>query len=574
MVDAEGMRALVDEGAARSMEALMGGVLRPLVRRTPIQLAPNPSGRRFCLLHLDGLGREVLLQGIRSGAMPFLARLVDSRQFRLSPCLSGAPSSTPAFQAGLLYGLRDPDIPGYLWYDRRQRREIRMDRPEDAAAAERRVAGGRPGLLERGSASFSVFSGGAPVDGYSMSGWAAERVNLMTEGIDAWHLAAGAVAHSLTAGRILGRLAREASSALYDFFRQLAAVGRLQHEPTFLMHRMGLAIGARELATFGAVLDLARGVPAIYVCFGDYDEIAHRRGPRSESALAALRGIDWAVERIFAAAAASPENRYDLYVVADHGQVPTVPFEEQMGGLTLVDFATAAAVGSDGRLRVADQALRSIKRYRSLDRAAQALPKGVSQRAREVALEAARASAHTRRESEWLRQLEQAVCIDAGDVAHLYLGDEPRPLALEEIRRRFPRVLQAVLGCPAVGIVAARGGRAGYAFINGAQVDLAESAGQEALELGYGGDVTREFLAQMVAIPAAGDLVAYGNGLPGSDVAFAFEFGSHAGVAREEVETFVIHPASAPFDFTRVRHGADLHEYFAQLYLRPRRTLH
>jgi hypothetical protein len=63
--------------------------------------------------------------------------------------------------------------------------------------------------------------------------------------------------------------------------------------------------------------------------------------------------------------------------------------------------------------------------------------------------------------------------------------------------------------------------------------------------------------------------VAYGNGLPGEDVAFAWEFGSHAGVGRREVETFIIHPAGASFDFAGVKHGADLHEFFVNTYFKP-----
>src|SRR2546430_9974569 len=46
---------------------------------------------------------------------------------RLSPCRSGAPTSTPAFQAGLLYGVGH-DIPGYTWFDKRRGREVRMER--------------------------------------------------------------------------------------------------------------------------------------------------------------------------------------------------------------------------------------------------------------------------------------------------------------------------------------------------------------------------------------------------------------------------------------------------------------
>jgi hypothetical protein len=38
--------------------------------------------------------------------------------------------------AGLLYGQRRADIPGFAWFDRAAAREVRMDRSDDARAVE------------------------------------------------------------------------------------------------------------------------------------------------------------------------------------------------------------------------------------------------------------------------------------------------------------------------------------------------------------------------------------------------------------------------------------------------------
>jgi len=561
----EGIRAAAGGKLSRSMHTLMGTAIRPLMSRAATVRAPNPSGRRFCILHLDGVSRDTLLLAIRRGYAPFLGRLMRSGAYKLTPCWSGAPASTPAFQAGLLYGVRDPDIPGFLWYDRATRKEVRMDRADDAAAVEARLTGGGEKLLHGGSINFAVFSGGAEVNGFSMAGWAAERVNLISKGYDRWHLAAATVAHSFTAARIVERLAKETGSLLFDLMRQSALVGRLQHEPTFLLHRLELGVGAREAATWGAVLDIARGVPAIYTCFGDYDEIAHRRGPDSEAALAALWGIDRALARILAAGAAAPDMNYDFYVVADHGQVPTRPFE-MATGTRLADYLVMARPSPDGIPRVPDEALRCLQRMRLAEKSSTFVPKSFRERTRLLAVELARSLGQCRRDAETLRMLDEIECVDAGDIAHVYLGHETRPLVLEEIAQRYPRVLEVATRCPAIGIVAVRGGRAGYAWFRGERIDLAEPAEVSRLRLGYGGRMAGEFIAKMLRIPSAGDLVVYGNGLEEGDVAFAWEFGSHAGIAREEVETFVLHAADVKYDFSRVQHGADLHEYFVSTY--------
>jgi hypothetical protein len=221
---------------------------------------------------------------------------------------------------------------------------------------------------------------------------------------------------------------------------------------------------------------------------------------------------------------------------------------------------------------VSEEAAREIGRVRALARAAQSLPAALEEKARSLAREAARAIAHRRGGApDGPRLLDEAVCVEAGDIAHLYLGGERRALAEPEIARRFPRLLEVVTRCPAVGMVAARTDAGAVAYVRGRRFDLRDPGAARALELGYGGARALAFVKSVAQLPSAGDLVVYGNGLPGEDVAFAWEFGSHAGVSRDEVETFVIHPREVPYDFTRVSHGADLHDFLIDQYFSPRR---
>src|SRR5512146_873301 len=110
-------------------------VLRPLSERGNIHAGPLESGRRLVLIQLDGVSHERLRWAIRTGHMPFLARRLDEGRLDVSRAYSGAPASTPAFQAGMMYGVA-PSVPGFVWYDRHHGREVRMDRATDAAAME------------------------------------------------------------------------------------------------------------------------------------------------------------------------------------------------------------------------------------------------------------------------------------------------------------------------------------------------------------------------------------------------------------------------------------------------------
>ena len=126
---------MLEEARSRIVEGLVRHVLRPFAARGRQARPPLPSGRRILLLHLDGVGRRQLEHAMAHGYAPTLRALVERGPYRLSPCRAGAPTSTPAFQAGLLYGV-DHQIPGYTWFDKRAGREVRMDRGQDARALE------------------------------------------------------------------------------------------------------------------------------------------------------------------------------------------------------------------------------------------------------------------------------------------------------------------------------------------------------------------------------------------------------------------------------------------------------
>src|SRR4051812_28211117 len=154
---------------SRLVEGLVRHVLHPVARSGRQARPPLPSGRRMLLLHLDGVGRKQLEYAFERGYAPTLRSLVERGPYRLSPCRAGAPTSTPAFPAGLLYG-GDHDTPGYTWYDKRRRREMRMDRAADARLIEAELRAEREALLEGGSVSCSIFSGGAPHRRWALSG--------------------------------------------------------------------------------------------------------------------------------------------------------------------------------------------------------------------------------------------------------------------------------------------------------------------------------------------------------------------------------------------------------------------
>src|SRR5256714_8179452 len=219
----------------RAVRPLGREVPRPIAGRGRKASAPLPSGRRLLLLHLDGVGHSQLEAALREGYAPNVAQLLESGRYGLSSCRAGAPTSTPAFQAGLLYGCA-ADIPGYTWYDKRRRTAVRMDDGDDARLIEGELESRGEPLLAGGSVYCSIFSGGARSRRWALSG----IYDDLSPGDFGWDsnvpmpslardLLAATLVHTATAGRISGALLVDIASGLVETARWARAVGSIQH---------------------------------------------------------------------------------------------------------------------------------------------------------------------------------------------------------------------------------------------------------------------------------------------------------------------------------------------------------
>lgn len=560
------------EGArSRLVQRLVRHVLRPVASRGRQAHPPLPSGRRLLLLHLDGVGLRQLEFAMEQGYAPTLRGLLERGPYRLSPCRAGAPTSTPAFQAGLLYGA-DHQIPGYSWYDKRRRREMRMDRAADARLLEADLCRDGAPLLQNGSVYCSIFSGGARPRRWALSGWDEElcaadfgmeefsRTPLLPQARD---VLAAALVHSATAGRIAGALGMDVASGLWEMASWVRHVGTLQHEPKFLLHRVLTECLFAEFAANSCVIDIARGMPIVYACFIGYDEYAHRRGPYSPLALLKLWELDRMLGRILAAAAALPELKYELYLFSDHGQAETRPAEEIVGE-SLGEHLLADTLEGGDAAAVATQA-------RWLRRVAGALPRPLGTATLAWARHLAKALDAA--QPEGTRADGPLLVVPAGDIAHVYSTRVPEPLREPELRARHPGLLEKCARSPAVGFALARGETGPLALRGDRRLELDRPA--DALELAHlvGHPLAAVYARDILRVATAGDVVLLGTAAPGGKtVAFPFEFGSHGGLAPEQLDTFMVHPEELGQDaFSSVVRPQDLHRFFLERSGRARR---
>ncbi len=475
-----------------------------------IPAAGTTPGRRFLIIQIDGLSRAVfdgVVGGDRRGAgdsLRNLRRLLATRRLERRDLSVGLPSSTPAFQAAIMYGVR-PDIPGFHFFDKREGLELHFPRRGVADLVEQRHADGRPGILEGGACYGCVFTGGA-----QDSLWTFARLGRLSQ-----------------AGSVLGRTARSAVLlswvalkclgltlvTLVRFVGRVAAalpMGRaeVRRAVEALALDIGVSIWARQLFTLLVSADLYRGVTSIYVNFIDYDIAAHAFGPADRLAFRALRGVDRSIQQLARIVRRLPELGYDLYVLSDHGQVLTRSFESLSGGTPV------------------DQVIRA-----TLD--------GVRE--------------------------DRLKIITAGPNAFVYFTDRAEPLGAAQIEARHPRALESLSRHPGIGLVLARGAAGPVAWHRGHRLPLTRSP--EALALDPFAqrpdrDVVLAGLRDLMAMPSAGDIVLYGIGAAGGDVSFIDERGAHAGPSEAELQTFILHPPSVCMPATPLTHPVQLYPHF------------
>lgn len=518
-----------------------------LVRRLRLGPAPRRGGRRFLVVQIDGLSRSVLEEGLAAGRMPFLDRLLERGHYRMRPMAVGLPTSTPAFQMALMYGVK-PDIPAFHYHDKRRRSDVYFPRAGDAARVEAAHAAGRIGILDGGSSYGCVFTGGAANGLLSFAMIKRPTgegvLRFVSSGVVvAWVIVKGVVVTAIT-------LAQAVLRFIADPFRQQARGWK------WLAIKLGISVWLNELFTLAVSRDLYRGVPAVYVNYLDYDVFAHGFGPRHRAAMRSLHRIDRSLRQLWRVLRRVPEYGYDLYILSDHGQAPCRPFRRLARGRPIErflfeEFLDSAGADADrtepggGGLRSGIEALRTRREPGLLQRFVNYLEE----------------------DFPWLlgglrgaRERGDVRVIAAGPNALVYWVDAEEPLTMEQIEGRAPGFAAAVSRTPGIGFVLARGEEGPLCWSRGTCDLLSREqpgpfAGRSDLDLVLQG------VRDLMAMPSAGDLVVYGIDAPGGSASFLPEVGAHAGPSVDELHTFIIHPAGARLP-EPITHPVDLYPHF------------
>ncbi len=473
------------------------------------------------LIQIDGFGRVQLERALASNRMPFLKRLLNREGYEMHTFYPGLPTTTPAVQAELYYGVRSA-VPAFSFFDRTLKKLGRMWDPEWAKGREASCARHADGLLKGGSSWSNIYTGGA---GQDESHFCAASIGLG----DMWrtgkirNIFVFIVLNLTSALRIAWMLLVEFGVAFVDGVQAIFRGRRPDRELMLLLSRVFVGVGLRELLTISGQIDVARGLPIVHINFVGYDEEAHVRGPGSRLAHLGLGAIDRAIKHIVRAAQSSTRRDYAVWVISDHGQEATRSFPDEVEG------------GVEGALaRCLEISQKKDRVWRKT--APPWMEAGWLLRNRHVQHQFERARASKPEE------LDQPFQIAAlGPVGHVYFTE----VKTDEQRQALARRLVGEGRIPSV-FLRTQDGKATW-FHSRGESKVPEDVPALLPHPPALRDQIAKDLEYFLSTPDVGDLMLVGWS-PWIDVPFSFapERGAHGGFGPYETQGFALLPANTP----------------------------
>jgi hypothetical protein len=466
--------------------------------------------KRLIMIQIDGLSRNQFLSACNSGRMPFVNSLL--KNYTATSLYSGIPSSTPAVQAELFYGVPGA-VPSFGFLDKNTKKPTSML----VGATARRVE------LELQKKALGLISGGSTYsDNYTAMANKSRFCVTKIGTAEYWekgvaHIFKSFLFHWVIALRVVVLFVIETVLALIDFVRGIINKEDILSEIKFVPSRIGICVILRELIVSFVCKDIRKGVETIHCNFLGYDEQSHRRGPSSRFAHWTLRGIDHAIRRISTSAKKHGHYNYSLWIYSDHGQENVISYsalyKNSIHDAVLDIFRTNLNVKENKHI---------VDRGIQFQRAA--LLNGSSD-----------FDVHKNNiENDAYEKEVEVVC--TGPVGHIYMKNA---LAFPE-KERMAQLLVEKAHVPIVLIIDPL--KNVIAFTIKGKFDIPEKLIEV---IGGGSPFIEEIKKDIVRIihhPFSGEFVLLGWRFDANPVTFPRENGAHAGPGIEETHAFALFP--------------------------------
>ena len=533
--------------------------MRRLVKRFGSPVETDVPGVLF--LQIDGLAEPVLRRALSDGSLPTLKRWLSSGTHRIVGWECDLSSQTGASQAGILHG-DNTDMPAFRWYDKEAGRVFTSNRPEDAAHIERQRSTGTGLLAEGGVSRSNVFSGDSQDSMFTFS-TVTDRSRQGGHGFSFF------LSDPYAISRLLVLSAAEIGREVTAYLRakRRGVEPRMHRGGVYPLLRAATTVMLRDLTTYLLMSDIYRGVPAAYVDFVGYDEVAHHSGIFAPDALEVLYRLDKQIARLERATIEAPRP-YHVVVLSDHGQTQGATFRQRYD-MTLPEFVDSLidqAVVVDDPLQVAEgwgnlNGLLSDTISDEENRIARAVRVAVAKRT--VDGEVVLGPGHE--QAGQTDEPHDVVVLASGNLGLISFPQLAGRATLEAVSDVFPGLVFGLANHPGIGFLLLRSEQLGSLVIGGQGIHYLSDGHVDGVDpLLPFGPRAADHLRRTDSFNNAPDILLNSFYDADADEGAAFEelIGFHGGLGGKQTEPFLLFPKTFDMPAEPIVGAAAVHQIF------------
>lgn len=520
---------------AQSDEYFLRQVLRGARNKKQIQ-TDTPG---FVFVQLDGVSTQVIEWQLNTGNLPNIRRLIDTNTYTLQSWHTQVPSTTPASQAGILFGTNQ-GIPAFRWYERATNQFVVANQPRSAAMIEKRLSNGNGLLVDGGVSVGNLFSGDAPHNIMVMSKLDGNRQSLraMRAYTNYFSNLYGFMRALVLS---IGEMIKEIYQAQRQRIRKIEP--RVPRRASYIILRAATNVLLRDLQTTIVVDQMIQGKNSIYVDYLDYDEIAHHAGIVRPESLAALTGLDHIVGILMQAKQHTPRP-YHIIFVSDHGQSQGATFKQLNHGVSLEDhigelLGTSAVHASTKPVEQQSIGQTLLSQAAAGTGAAGSVIGRLSKKYR------SKSQRDATRQTPQTADSAQVVVTGSGNLGNIWLKSFDKRPNREAVDNHYPGFINALLATKGIGLVIVDTAHQGpVCYGSAGSIELKTGKVTGANPLAHYGAIRPKDLLKVATMPNAPDIQIISSVHPSSKEVHAFEelVGNHGGIGGWQTSAILLHP--------------------------------
>ncbi len=553
-------------------------IFKKSIRKIKVKKPIEKKG--FVIFQIDGLSYEAVKKALSLNLMPHLKKIITGDGYSFDKYFIGVPSDTPFFQAGLLYGDND-NVPGFRWIERETGDEIIFKKPESAGYIEEALAKKNRGLLSGGSSYVNLFAGGASRSTFTLSTFSIRY--LFKRKVRNFDIFIVFIFHIFTFLKTFIYVFFEFLIEIWERVVDVVKKRDIRPEGLFPFARVMSNVIFKEIETFGAIMDISRGVPSIYLDYIGYDEISHHRGPYSISALSTLKAIDRKIYHIYKEIKRA-ERKYDFFIISDHGHTPSIPFFHlnhkkkleniiadyiKNDNFTIYEFDTGYNAVIKRLIIYINDFFKRGKCNKILNNFRGKIDTN-NKPARDF-----------NKKINWERD-KIVYIMNSGPMANIYFSGKSSKMSVEEVEKSFPCITLMLAKTRGIGFIMGQNDNGEavifdknshrfYRFLdffeNGADncsslrhiVDDYDSKEEK--------DIALSSIERFCKFNNAGDLILFGKYDGRRIINFENQLGAHGGIGGKQNMPFAVWHSSTPFAFGSVNNSCKIYEFLYNNYV-------